>query len=544
MAALLCFSLALHRVLRPAQRGVSGDDRRAARRLARTVSLRLVSAVRPDPGGLADAGRGRLSLHGPATGHAVDPDQLRAGGRNRVPGAAAAMDVGEPAASWRSSRPGSDARPPRPRAMPATKRLRPAELPAAAVPERDLATINIQTRRLVEYSLAVACALALWCAWVDVLPALDSINVDDSGTNDRRRDRGSRPCPTTSTRQSIGRPSFATSRWPTCCLAAIILATTVIAAKNIPGLLEMAVLQHLPLRRRRPLRRGHGLPLPDHRGGRVVCCTSLGVGWSKVQWLVAAMSLGLGFGLQEIFANFVSGLIILFERPVRVGDIVTIDDVTGVVSRIRMRATTITDWDRKELIIPNKEFITGRVLNWTLSDPVNRVVVNVGIAYGSDTRTGGRDPLKRRPRAPHVLADPPPRVMLRVVRRQFAELRAAMLPAEHGEPRQRDPRAAHGHRPRVPRGGHRNRLPAARRPRPLDRLRTLPRVARPACAGSTARRRKSDADAAVGGPRPASARGHATTGNREGRVARSGGLGPVDSRSAALCNLQMTNVIA
>ena len=124
------------------------------------------------------------------------------------------------------------------------------------------------------------------------------------------------------------------------------------------------------------------------------------------------MSLGLGFGLQEIFANFVSGLIILFERPIRVGDVVTIDAITGVVSRIRMRATTITDGDRKELIIPNKEFITGRVLNWTLTDPVNRVVVNVGVAYGADTQKAV-EILKRIARNHvHVLDDPAPEVSL------------------------------------------------------------------------------------------------------------------------------------
>ena len=167
----------------------------------------------------------------------------------------------------------------------------------------------------------------------------------------------------------------------------IVLATTVIAAKNIPGLLEMAVLQHLPF----DAGARYAVAtvcryLITVVGRAVVLAASLGVGWSKVQWLVAAMGLGLGFGLQEIFANFISGLIILFERPVRVGDVVTIDDVTGVVSRIRIRATTITDGDRKELIIPNKEFITGRVLNWTLTDPVNRVVINVGVAYGSDTQ--------------------------------------------------------------------------------------------------------------------------------------------------------------
>ena len=69
------------------------------------------------------------------------------------------------------------------------------------------------------------------------------------------------------------------------------------------------------------------------------------------------MSIGLGFGLQEIFANFVAGLIILFERPIRAGDLVTVGDLTGTVTRMRMRATTITDYDRRELIVPNKEFI-------------------------------------------------------------------------------------------------------------------------------------------------------------------------------------------
>jgi potassium-dependent mechanosensitive channel len=116
--------------------------------------------------------------------------------------------------------------------------------------------------------------------------------------------------------------------------------------------------------------------------------------------------------LQEIFANFVSGLIILFERPVRVGDVVTIDSVTGVVSRIRMRATTIIDGDRKELIIPNKEFITGRVLNWTLTDPVNRVVIKVGVAYGSDTHRATDILLDLAKKHPHVLDDPPPGVAL------------------------------------------------------------------------------------------------------------------------------------
>jgi potassium-dependent mechanosensitive channel len=134
----------------------------------------------------------------------------------------------------------------------------------------------------------------------------------------------------------------------------------------------------------------------------------LGLRWQNVQWLAAALTVGLGFGLQEVFANFISGLIILFERPIRVGDIVTVDDVSGVVSKIRMRATTITNWDRKEFIVPNKEFITGRVLNWTLSDAVNRITINVGVAYGTDTEKVRAILLQVCEEQPLLLKDPAP----------------------------------------------------------------------------------------------------------------------------------------
>jgi len=109
---------------------------------------------------------------------------------------------------------------------------------------------------------------------------------------------------------------------------------------------------------------------------------------------VAALSVGLGFGLQEIFANMVSGIILLFERPIRVGDTVTIDGITGKVIRIKMRATTLIDMDQKDLIVPNKTFITNQLVNWTLSDPVTRVVIPVGIAYGSDVELAHRLCLK------------------------------------------------------------------------------------------------------------------------------------------------------
>ncbi len=120
--------------------------------------------------------------------------------------------------------------------------------------------------------------------------------------------------------------------------------------------------------------------------------------------------MGLGFGLQEIFANFVSGLIILFERPIRVGDVVTVGEVSGTVSRIRTRATWITAFDRKELLVPNKEFVTGQLINWTLSDAVLRLSIPVGIAYGSDTNRAIEVLEQVAKKSWRVLADPRPHV--------------------------------------------------------------------------------------------------------------------------------------
>lgn len=116
----------------------------------------------------------------------------------------------------------------------------------------------------------------------------------------------------------------------------------------------------------------------------IIVMGSLGVSWSSLQWAVAALSLGIGFGLQEIVANFISGLIILFEQPIRVGDTVTVGNVSGTVTRIQMRATTIRDFERRELLVPNKEFITSQLLNWSLSDTVTRRQINLGVAYGTD----------------------------------------------------------------------------------------------------------------------------------------------------------------
>jgi potassium-dependent mechanosensitive channel len=144
--------------------------------------------------------------------------------------------------------------------------------------------------------------------------------------------------------------------------------------------------------------------------GIVITTGLLGFSWQRVQWLVAALGVGLGFGLQEIFANLVSGVILLFERPIRVGDVITLGDVTGQVTRIRIRATTLTDWDRKELVVPNKDLITGRLLNWTLTDTTNRIVLEVGVSYQADVVRARNLLLEIAGNHPSVLKDPAPSV--------------------------------------------------------------------------------------------------------------------------------------
>ena len=164
----------------------------------------------------------------------------------------------------------------------------------------------------------------------------------------------------------------------------VTLGITLMLARNLPGLLEVLILSRLSLRPGSSYAITTLLSYVIITFGVMASLSAVGFAWSKLQWLVAALGVGLGFGLQEIFANFVSGLIILFERPARIGDIITIGDLSGTVSKIRIRATTITDFDRKEIIVPNKSFVTDRLINWSLTDSVTRITITVGFAYGSD----------------------------------------------------------------------------------------------------------------------------------------------------------------
>lgn len=193
-------------------------------------------------------------------------------------------------------------------------------------------------------------------------------------------------------------------------LSVIIIVVTILAARNMPGFLEIALLQRLPVDRGTRYATRTLILYAIAALGIALSFNAIGIGWTSVQWLVAALTVGLGFGLQEIFGNFVSGLIILLERPIRVGDTVTVGSISGVVSQIRMRATTITDWNRKELVVPNKSFITGELINWSLSDPILRLDFAVGVAYGSDTTLAHKTMLTVCKEHPMVLDQPEPTV--------------------------------------------------------------------------------------------------------------------------------------
>lgn len=119
--------------------------------------------------------------------------------------------------------------------------------------------------------------------------------------------------------------------------------------------------------------------------GVLVGVSVMGVDFGKLALIASALSVGIGFGLQAIVSNFVSGLIILLERSLKVGDFVQLDSgVLGTVTEIRVRATVITTVENSEILVPNSEFVNGRVTNFTHTDNLCRHRVPFGVAYGSD----------------------------------------------------------------------------------------------------------------------------------------------------------------
>ncbi len=282
-------------------------------------------------------------------------------------------------------------------------------------PALDQTKIDAQTRGLLGSMVALAFIAGAWLIWEDLLPALRFLNnYQISGPaaiapaavppqtavlgGAATQPAGIRAAPAGDAGLTLG----------DLLIALVIVTFVLLLGRNLPGLMELALLRRLPFDAAARFAITTVTRYVIIIAGVIFAFGQIGVGWSQVQWLAAAITFGLGFGLQEIFANFVSGLIVLFERPIRVGDTVTVGDVTGTVSRIQIRSTTITDWDRKELIIPNKDLITGRVINWTLTDSVSRVIIPVGVSYNADVRLCRRLLLKAAIENDFVLRNPRP----------------------------------------------------------------------------------------------------------------------------------------
>jgi potassium efflux system protein len=269
------------------------------------------------------------------------------------------------------------------------------EPPVATAEPLDFDAVDQQSRKLLRLGLVLVAAIAGWQIWSEVLPAFTLLEGFGLWSKTELVDGVETVQPVTLL---------------DLLLALLVVLVSLIASRNLPGFMEIALPQRLSVE---PGSRYAIITLVRYfiiMVGAIVVLNIVGWDWSQIQWLVAALTVGLGFGLQEIVANFVSGLVILFERPVRVGDTVTVGQLTGTVSRIRIRATTITDWDRKEIIVPNKSFITEQVINWTLTDPITRIVIPVGVSYGSDVAEVHRVMEETLPTVPLVLDEPAPKV--------------------------------------------------------------------------------------------------------------------------------------
>jgi small-conductance mechanosensitive channel len=142
--------------------------------------------------------------------------------------------------------------------------------------------------------------------------------------------------------------------------------------------------------------------------GVLLALATLGFELTNLTIIASALSVGIGFGLQTIVNNFVCGLILLFERPVKVGDIIQLGDQWATIRDIGLRATTIQTFDRSDIVVPNSDLITNQVTNWTLADRNMRLILTVGVAYGSDVPLVLQTLQESTRENPRILNDPAP----------------------------------------------------------------------------------------------------------------------------------------
>jgi small-conductance mechanosensitive channel len=147
--------------------------------------------------------------------------------------------------------------------------------------------------------------------------------------------------------------------------------------------------------------------------GFIVALSAAGIEWSKFALLAGALGVGIGFGLQNLVNNFISGLILIFERPIKVGDTIQIATLAGIVQRIGIRASNVRTFDGAEVVVPNGNLLSSELTNWTLSDQKRRIEIPVGVSYNADPNKIPEVLLSVLKDNPDVMANPQPVVLFR-----------------------------------------------------------------------------------------------------------------------------------
>jgi potassium efflux system protein len=311
--------------------------------------------------------------------------------------------------------------------------------------EEDLADAQEKTRRLFRFVLLVTAGIGFFLIWSEAMPTLQILRrvqiwpsielmegttqragqvstilasgAEASGTPAEAESgegtTSALPLPVlpASPAAQVSSDSSVLTLWRLLeALFAVIL--TLVIARNAPGVVELILLMRTTLDKGARIAFGALVRYAIMILGVFITCGFLGISWSSAQWLAAAFSFGLAFGLQEIIANFVSGLILLLERPIRVGDAVKIGELEGIVTRTQIRATTIRLWDRSEMIVPNKEFVTKALVNWTLSDSKRRLQIPLRVEYDTSVQEVKKVLSQVAEQHPQVLKSPPPQVLL------------------------------------------------------------------------------------------------------------------------------------
>jgi small-conductance mechanosensitive channel len=188
-----------------------------------------------------------------------------------------------------------------------------------------------------------------------------------------------------------------------------VLYATFITATFIKRIFEREILTKLDLKRGMAASISLTIRIFVVFFGTLIALSVSGLDLGKIGVIAGALSVGIGFGLQNIVSNFISGLILIYEKPVMEGDTIEVDTLMGRVTNIGIRSSTITTYDGAEVVVPNSNLISNQLINWTLTDNIRRIEIKVGAAYGTDPNKVIELLLQAALRHDKVLKDPEPR---------------------------------------------------------------------------------------------------------------------------------------